>query len=70
MANYSFAWDYQINSHDCDLNNHITPSGLLRYLQETANLHVEQLGKGYDVLKQEGHAFILSRVAVSLHRPL
>lgn len=70
MANYSFAWDYQINSHDCDLNNHITPSGLLRYLQETANLHVEQLGKGYDVLKQEGQAFILSRVAVSLHRPL
>lgn len=70
MANYSFAWDYQINSHDCDLNNHITPSGLLRYLQETANHHVEQLGKGYDVLKSEGQAFILSRVAVTLHRPL
>lgn len=70
MANYHFAWDYQINSHDCDINNHVTPSGLLRYLQETANHHVEQLGKGYDVLKKEGQAFILSRVAVSLHRPL
>lgn len=70
MAQYSFQSSYQINSHDCDLNNHIRPSGLLRYLQETANLHIENAGTGYDVLKREGRAFILSRVAVTLKEPL
>ena len=70
MAQYSFQSNYQINSHDCDLNNHIRPSGLLRYLQETANLHIENAGTGYDVLKKEGRAFILSRVAVTLDEPL
>lgn len=70
MATYSFRSDFQINSHHCDLNNHIRPSGLLQYLQETANLHIENAGKGYDILKKEGRAFILSRVAVSLKEPL
>jgi acyl-CoA thioesterase FadM len=70
MGNYSFRTDFRINSHSCDLNNHIRPSGLLQYLQETANLHIESSGKGYDVLKKEGRAFILSRVAVTLNEPL
>lgn len=70
MIQYSFRSEYRINSHDCDLNNHIRPSGLLKYLQETANLHIENAGKGYDYLQKEGRAFILSRVAVTLQEPL
>ena len=70
MASYSFRTEFQINSHSCDQNNHVRPSGLLQYLQEAANLHIENAGKGYDVFKKEGRAFILSRLAVSLREPL
>lgn len=70
MANYSFECAYRINSHDCDYNNHLRPSGLLKYLQESANLHIETMGQGYDVLKEKGQAFILSRLAVTLYEPI
>ena len=59
-----------VNSHDCDLNGVLSPSGTLRYLQEIANLHTENAGCGYDRLIADGRAFVLSRVAVDVHRPI
>lgn len=68
--NYCFESDFTVNSHDCDINNVLRPSGVLRYLQETANLHIEHVNYGYDFCKSMGRAFVLSRVAVTLHAPI
>lgn len=59
-----------INSHDCDLNGALSASGVMKYLQEVANLHTENAGCGYDRLFADGRAFVLSRVAVVMHRPI
>ena len=59
-----------VNSHDCDYNGVLRPSGVLRCLQEIANYHVENAGCGYEKLASNGQAFVLSRVAVVMHRPI
>ncbi len=70
MIPVPFSASYIINSHDCDCNNELRPSGTLRYLQETANLHIESAGFGYDRCIAKGQAFVLSRLAVSILKPL
>lgn len=69
-ADFYFERTYDVNSHDCDYNNVLRPSGVLRYLQETANLHIEAVNYGYDFCKSMGKAFVLSRVAVDLTEPI
>lgn len=69
-VDFYFENGYDVNSHDCDYNNILRPSGVLRYLQETANLQIEDAGFGYDFCKSMGKAFVLSRVAVELCEPI
>ena len=66
---YFFEKEFTVNSHDCGVNNVLTPTGLLRCLQETANAHAENAGFGYDACLEKGRAFVLSRVAVTMYEP-
>lgn len=70
MLNCAFETELKINSHDCDYNGVLRPSGYMRYLQECANLQVESGGFGYDDCLKKNCAFILSRVSLSVHQPL
>lgn len=70
MLNYAFETELKINSHDCDYNGVLRPSGYMRYLQECANLQVESGGFGYDDCLKKNCAFILSRVSLSVYQPL
>lgn len=62
--------EYRINAHDADLNGVVSVSGLLRYMQDTANLQMAGEGPSYDELFSDGYSFILSRMGISIYAPL
>lgn len=62
--------DYRINSHDVDLNRTASASAIMRYMQDTANLHMEGTRPSYDELFDSGYAFILSRFSMFVYAPL
>lgn len=61
---------YRINTHDCDPAGFVRASLVLRYMQETANLQMKNLGPTNEQLRDEGRAFLLSRINMSLYNPL
>jgi len=62
--------EYKINVHDADLNGTVSASGVLRYMQDTANLQMLGQGPSYDELFDAGYSFILSRIGLSIYAPL
>ena len=62
--------EYRINSHDVDLNRIVSASAVMRYMQDTANLHMENMKPSYNELFDAGYAYMLSRFAVSVYLPL
>ena len=65
-----FLQEYNINSHDVDCNRVLSPTGCMRYLQDSANFHMEKTGPSYDELFDRGQAFILSRFRVEFVKPV
>ena len=62
---------YRVRWHDTAANRTVHPTGLLTYMQETANAQFERNGLSLDALRDEqGIAFILSRVALDFKAPL
>lgn len=58
---------YKINAHDVDFNNIVSATGLLRYMQDTANCNMEGQKPSYNELFESGRAFVLSRMKVSIY---
>ena len=52
---------------DADLT--LRPKALLNYLQEAATVHSERAGYGSKKLMDQGHAWILHRIGIHIHRP-
>ena len=61
---------YKINVHDTDYNGFLTPTGYLRYLQDTAFCQMEHDGPSYDELFERGLAFVLSRMKILFFEPV
>lgn len=61
---------YKVNAHDTDLNNIVSLTGILRYMQDSANCQMEDDGLSYNELFERGLAFVLSRLKLSLYHPL
>ena len=62
--------NYIINSHDPDMNGIVSVSGLMRYMQDAANCQMEGEKPSYNELFQQGKAFELSRLRMSIYHPL
>lgn len=61
---------YKINAHDVDFNGILSPTGYMKYLQDTAYCQMETDGPSYDELFNEGLAFILSRIRILFFAPV
>lgn len=61
---------YKINVHDVDYSEVISPTGLLRYMQDSANCQLEHDGLSYEELFDRGYAFIISRIRVNISEEL
>jgi len=56
--------EVDIHSYDVDISSRITIESLLKYFQEAAWNHAEQLGVGYSHLSRSGQVWMLSRMMV------
>lgn len=61
---------FRVNSHDLDINEVATPSAVLKYLQETANLQHYRHGPTIDELREQNKAFVVSKLSLNIYRPL
>lgn len=62
---------YTVKWHDTDANREVRPSQILMYMQETANLQLQDSGMPLDDLRDRyGLGFILSRISVRMIEPL
>ena len=61
---------YRINVNDTDWSGIVSLSGLFRMMQDTADLQMAGERPSYDELLAAGHAFVLSRIGVSVYAPL
>ncbi|MBR4205014.1 MAG: hypothetical protein IKQ92_06020 [Clostridia bacterium] len=62
--------EYRVNANDVDVNNIVSASSLLRYMQDAANSQMEQDGPSYMELMNAGFSFVLSRIRMSVYAPL
>lgn len=65
-----FSYDFKVSSQEVDLNGIASTTAVMRYMQETANLGHEDFGPTMDELRASGKAFILSRAALDIYKPL
>lgn len=63
--------EYRVNANDVDVNNIVSASGVLRFMQDAAFSQMETDGLSYGTLVDAfGVAFVLSRLRMSLYAPL
>ena len=61
---------YRVTIHDTDVNNIASASAVLRYMQEAAHMQFETQHPTLSELRQEGKAFILSKLNMSVYQPI
>ncbi|MBQ7377889.1 MAG: acyl-[Clostridia bacterium] len=60
----------KVNSHDTDYNGVLRASGVLKYMQEAANMQLHELGPSNDELMEQGQTFFLSRIGFLTYEPI
>lgn len=66
-----FTRNVKVEWYDTDANRIVSPSRLMVYMMETANMQCEQYGFGLDKLRDEkGLGFVLGGIQVSISKPL
>ncbi len=65
-----FTAEYRVDTHQTDMNGRATVSAVLQYMQETAYLQHWAFGPTINELLADGKAFVLSRAAMDLRKPL
>lgn len=58
---------FTVSTQDCDLNDIIHASAVLKYFQETATLQYDRNGPTLAELREKGKAFILSKVNMMIY---
>ncbi len=61
---------YRINANEADYNNIVSASGVLRYMQDAAYSQMEVDTPSYNDLFERGLSFVLSRIRMSIYKPL
>lgn len=62
--------EYRVNANDVDVNELVSVSHVLSYMQDAAFSAMEEDGPSYQGLYESGYSFILSRIRMSLYAPL
>lgn len=70
MSSGGNAWkeDFAIKSYETDCTGKLRMASLFNYFQEIAGNHVVALGIGYEVLKELGYVWFLSRARVRVRK--
>lgn len=60
----------KVNSHDCDKNKIVRPTGIFRMVQEAAFLQLRSVGQDETEMHEAGRAYIVSRLGIDVKKPL
>lgn len=58
----------KVQYYDCDVNNQLKMSGVMKYMQQTSGDQLEHLGLPYEKLHEERMVFLLSKMCIKIHR--
>jgi len=61
---------YKVSVNDIDLNHTVSPSKLLKFMQDTADAHMDAKKPSYMDLFENGYAYVLTRLSMSVYAPL
>ena len=61
-----FTKSIEVDTHDIDFNGVAKASAVMRYIQSAAEAQLTSAGIPYEVLKQRGRAFILSKIKIDI----
>lgn len=62
--------EYRIGINEADVNGVASASAILNYIQTTADLQFFHAGPTAEELRSQGRAFFLSRISMSIYKPL
>ena len=62
--------DYKVKFHDTNSNEVLGVSNILKFMQETAMLHMKGTRPSYEDLINEGKALILSSIRINMYTPI
>lgn len=65
-----FSTEFTVDIHDVDFNGVVRYSSLMRYIQSAAQTQLTLNGMSYEALREEGVAFLLSRIRTEFTRPI
>lgn len=65
-----FKEEYEVTSHDIDVNNNVRPSFIIRYMQETANHQMRDGKPTYMDFFRNDKSFIVTRMTVEIYEQL
>ncbi len=68
MDNSFLDYRFEVDSCDMDVWGYLKPTAILRTCQQTAYIHAQSLGFGYENLQKSGCVWVLSRVKVDIER--
>ena len=60
---------FDVKSYHCTPRQEMSPSAILRWAGEIADLHLSQFGLSYNDLAARGVAFLLTAAELRIHRP-
>ena len=63
-----FCLKYSVRNYESDFMQALKPSALLGYFQEAAAEHSQEMGMGFDRLREEGRFWVLSKICVRIGR--
>jgi len=57
---------FKVKTYECDSNGQVRIASLMQYLQETAAVHAEELGFGFERLKEMNSCWVLSNFRIEI----
>ncbi len=67
---YSLKYNYKVNSADTDIEGRLKMGALLNFLIQSAINSSNELGFGFDEIKDESLFWVLSRISIEINRPI
>lgn len=64
---YQYQTFHQVSTYDVDFKKRLRYSQLLKYMQEAAQMHSEQLQVGHSHLEKKNYAWILGRLKINMN---
>ncbi len=68
MAETNFQTEFTVTYPECDMNNNLRLSGLMRHVQQIGGAHLDHLGLSYHRMAADGFVLLLAKEGLAIRR--